>query len=330
MNNSKSGLSAAEVLSVRCWGYSEEGNSLGSSERMKAADSPNFFLWLDGSPSKGWSILTLVAKGPPLPRTKYCTMAVINLTKSLNDRGLIHLTEELRLSLKYRSTTGWSMRFCPIRGCSKTIGILWDRRCSTGPTPESIRICSKQILKTLSGRGINALTWGEWTDPALRKIIQRISQIKFVANQPENNIPPWFCPIFLAILVLCKLNTSRTNLTCDFLEDDASYRCICGNSDVFPRKNLRRQIGGLWGDTLKHIVDVSHWAIYRSQLHERDEKWRTDLWWRSWFQFYVPWKWHVSLTRLTPMVPKGPLKSGVKGTPILIQLSIKAPLSFET
>jgi len=38
----------------------------------------------------------------------------------------------------------------------------------------------------------------------------------------------------------------------------------------------------------------------------------------------------MSLTRLTPIVPKGPLKSGVKGIPILIQLLIKAPLSFET
>ena len=152
MNNSRSGLSAAEVLSVRCWGYSEEGNSLGSSERMKAADSPNFFLWLDGSPFKGWLILTLVAKGPPLPRTKYCTMAVINLTKSSNDWGFIHLTEELRLSLKYKSTTGWSTRFFPIWGCSKTIGILWDRRCSTGPTPESIKIYKGQAFKTFSGR----------------------------------------------------------------------------------------------------------------------------------------------------------------------------------
>ena len=97
-----------------------------------------------------------------------------------------------------------------------------------------------------------------------KKMLQEIFQFKFVRNQPENNIPPWFCPIFLAILVLCKLNTCRMNLTCDFLKDDASYGCICGNSDVFPRKNLRRQIGGLWGDTLKHIVDVSHWAIERS------------------------------------------------------------------
>ena len=179
---------------------------------------------------------------------------------------------------------------------------------------------------------MNAHTWGEWTDPALCKTIQQMFQLKLVRNQPENNISSWFCPILLAILVLvlCKLNTSRMNLTCDFLEDNASYGCICGNSDVFPRKNLMRQIGGLWGDTLKHIVDVSHWAIYRSQLHERDEKWRTDLWWRSWFQFYMFPENDMSLTRLTPIVPKGPLKSGVKGIPILIQLLIKAPLSFET
>ena len=122
---------------------------------------------------------------------------------------------------------------------------------------------------------MNAHTWGEWTDPALCKTIQQMFQLKLVRNQPENNISSWFCPILLAILVLCKLNTSRMNLTCDFLEDNASYSCICGNGDVFPRKNLMRQIGGLWGDTLKHIVDVSHWAIYRSQPWKR---WEMAYW----------------------------------------------------
>lgn len=39
---------------------------------------------------------------------------------------------------------------------------------------------------------------------------------------------------------------------------------------------------------------------------------------------------NISLTRLTPIVPLGPLKSGMKGIPILIQLLMKAPLSSET
>lgn len=123
----------------------------------------------------------------PLPLRRYCRSAGMSFSWDASDWPATNAMLDSDLSRKCRSTTGWSIRCEPTPGRSATTVMPCSRRCSAGPTPDSIRMWGVCTAPALCRR----VEYQRWVCGRIRRLGTYESTTSFLAV--TRNVSPLGC-----------------------------------------------------------------------------------------------------------------------------------------